>query len=392
MLLNQSEGEIEIVEISILEPSPASGNPATKTAGTWHLEKITALDTSSGQAMNVEKFDTDAADLPSQVIAWAEPASVTLPGQIIRQIADAPGLTPTVSGGMLASMLPLQVTNNANSATIFRSGWATEVEPLVLREGEGVACVQDLYGSPHAATVSMMVRVAGTGATYVIRSRDFGTRRAGNALYAVFNGVGSGVVLEVFRWMMMEDGDTVIPGIRLTRCDGYIDVAGSVELNTAIPNDPASPSLPSDVKLVRGAALVKLLGWDMGVPYRWFEGFVGAGLTTTNVNGFVPATSPNGMSTVIEQSIGTYRSVSRVARPNDIGVTVGTPDIGNLFWKAKSGSGILLRKNQGVAIAAGRGGYVDSSQLNFYDIRVTFTYRPKIGASSSLANPIVRGA
>lgn len=369
LVLNDAEGEVEILEISVLEPSPTSSAPI----GRWDLEKITDIDTSAGVAMSVTKLDTDSVDLPAEVVAWAEPAAVTSTGEVLRSIGDRPSLLPKTAGGTWGALLPMQITPTANFGTILRSG-TSPVEPVVLREGEGVALLQNGNSIPHASTCFFVVKVAG-GGSYLLRSRDFGSRRSGLPLYAIFNGVGSGVVLEIHRWHMSEDGDTYIPGIRVTRIEGYLDPQESAEVGSALKMDPSGPDLPSGVKCVRGAALTQLVGTKAGVLYDWY---IGNPSNTTVTLENLPATAPTatiGTSFTLQQQAGSYRAVTRVARLNALALACQTPDPGSLLWKAKSGAGILLKKGQGIAVAVGRGGVVDSSQLNFYDVRILFTYR-----------------
>lgn len=363
MLYNESNlGDLEVIQVRIVEPSEMSSTLAG--AGIQTLVRVSS--TSGGSEVSSFKYDTSSPDLPTEVVCLASP--VVVEGDILRNLSDCPQLQTVVASTMMASRVSGKSTNRADSSTADQI-WLSyntlnPTERIILREGEGISLVQRSGKIPRALTLNIKVCNESTGATYVFRTRDIGTLVGGRAIWSLMNNVGSGVVLGVVSISMSEDGGMgVVVGtpapttIRLIRTGGYVPGVFIPSEGDIQAHDPSRP-LPSGVKVYEGAFKAALPGYYEGSQYFW------------------DTTDSSVVNVAREQRSGLFRQIVRCPRPNRVGDICTTPDNGFDVFAAKVGAGIVLRRGEGLAIAGGRAGVLDNSQLNYFDMRVTFVYRP----------------
>lgn len=363
MLYNESNlGALEVIQVRITEPSEM----ASVLTGTGIQTLVRVSSTLGGFGVDYVKYDTLSADLPAEVVCLTSP--VVVEGDILRNLSDCPQLQTQVASTMMSSRVSGKSTNRSDSSTADQI-WLSyntrnPTERIILREGEGISLVQRSGIVPHALTLNIKVCDQSTGATYVFRTRDIGTLVGGRAVWSLMNNVGSGVVLGIVSIMMSEDGDmgialnTPSPAtIRLIRTEGYVPGVFNPDEGAILSNDPSHP-LPSGVKVYEGAFKAALPGYYEGSQYFW------------------DTTDSSVVNVAREQRSGLFRQIVRCPRPNRVGDTCATPDNGFDVFAAKVGSGIVLRRGEGLAIAGGRAGVLDNSQLNYFDMRVTFVYRP----------------
>lgn len=365
MLFNESAGgEVEVVEVRITEPSETSTAP--HGAGLHALVKVSAV--SGGSAVSHVKYDTDSLDLPSEVEFSTSTMSVT-ETELVSQVADCPQYQVNVVNALYAARAHTRLggASTAKAEHVWYSyNVLNSTEKLVLREGQGLAFVQRSGVLPHAMTVNLVLTVQSTGATYLYRSRNIGSMVSGRALWSLFNGVGSGEVIEISSIMMAEDGDlglaagTLAPTtLRLVRTVGQIPTEALLpEEGTSISHDTTRVEMPPGMKLLSGAFRAALPGFFEGVLYT------------------SDSTDHSVANIAKEQRAGVLRQIVRSNRVNRPAVTCTTPDNGFDIYKAKVGQGIILRRNEGLALVGGRAGILDNSQLNYFDMRVTFVHRP----------------
>lgn len=358
-IYNTGDGQVEVLEVLAETPS---GMVNGTQQGTYALVRITALTQGMGSLVTAVAPDTAAGTLPAQVQFVEEPDSF-VQTDTLRQVSDCPTFSATAALGAFGALQTLQLGPHISSSHRMRSGRAGgAVEPIVLREGEGLAYTQTASGVPHAGAVRFRVRVVGTSRTYIFRGKNVGTVIPGKALCALMNNTGSGVVLEVNAVSEFEDGTATLPSLRLALTDGYFEGYGEPSVGTATPMDTqASNALPSTVKLIQGPFLARLAGDSRGVPYEWYR--------THGTGGF---------SVANQQQAGSLRGVVRVPRPNTPGATTTiSKDHGVTLFKAMSGSGIVLGRGEGLSVLLGRGGTIETSSYAFYNIRFVFGYTPR---------------
>jgi hypothetical protein len=366
----------ELISLRVSPSAPLSNNTASVgKPGSLSIKRITAA--SGGDSITPIKMDTADSALPAQVLVRNNPDSVTAT-DIFRQIADAPAYSLTLVNTQFSSRTfggSMVTHQKSHFADIWRGGESTNVEPIILREGEGVGLFQDAYGTQHSMQTAAVVTNTTTGATYICRSTDLSTdRRLGEAVLAIFNGSGSGVVLAVRLWVLPEDGEAVMtPGLRLCRIAG-LALGG----DTVTPIRPdTSKSVPSALQVVRGYFQPVIAGeWQAdyysthGLTYQGT-----AGLQTWNKSQIDAGT--------LTRSIRAqdFRAIGEVP-----GMRTGTMD-DDLLFSAKAGEGIIIKPGTGLGLVAGRdiGGAVtqaigsNSTFINFDIEAVLLHYPPPAG-------------
>jgi hypothetical protein len=327
-------------------------------------------------------MDTADAALPSQVTVVNNPNSVTTTARF-RRINDCPTYGVQTANSQFSSRTyggSMVTHQKSHFSDVWRGGENVNVEPIILRAGEGIALVQEEFGLPHSMIVSAVVTNTTTGATYVCRSTDVGTDRTiGGALYAIMNGSGSGVTLAVKLMFLPMDGEaTLTPGLRLMRMDGYSlrgDAATVISADT-------SKTAPSSLRVSVGPMQIRLPGeWqpDMytthGLAYQGSGALLQAWLNAQlNAGVFTRKTYTNLFPNVgISQAIGMQSSTM-----DDC-----------LMLDSAPGSGIVVTPGQGLALVGGRFQELSqeplrgaASTFHNYDIEATILYYPPPAAPS----------
>ena len=354
----------EVTRIIVRMPGGFAGLSGTSSRGAKvGLYRTTA--TSGGTAVSPVKRDTGSASLPAQVTCTEFPSSVTTTGNPLRVLSDSPSLAfagtnqwacARVYGG---SYFPYQ---RGNAADLLRQGGDSNIELVVLREGEGVALQLDAYGWPRSAQINLTVRDMSSGATYQFRTRDIGhPYLIGQPIISLFNGSGSGVVLGVYASEFPNDGEANFPGFRIARIDG---VSGG---NAVTPwaSDTAN-SVPAALQCWAGDFETRLAGQTQGVPYDW-----------QYTHGAL-------MSVAAQQRGGTLRAITGVDPAWNVGQTPGLQygQEEKIVYSALAGSGIVLRPNEGVALLAGRGGALETSTFAYLDVAMQILHYPPLSTET----------
>jgi len=356
----------ELVNLLLSPVAPMANTTAgVGRAGALALFRTTA--SSGGDAVSPIKHNTASASLPSQVTCTTNPDSVTTTGVALKRMADAPNYFLNLANSSLSSRQfggGLASWRHDSFATLGDFGASVSCEPIVLREGEGVAVTQTEYGVPHSMIVAMIVTNTATGATYLYRSVDVATDAIiGGAIASLFNASGSGVVLAVrVAWVPL-DGETnasnlaAMPAInlRLARIQG-LDTAAAA--TTPIKAD-TSTSIPSALRTVVGPFRSRLEGsWQWDWPYTH-------GAT---------------ISILPQQNAGVFRRNPSMKAFGAVGFSLngiqrsGLGDI-NIF-SAEPGSGIIVRPGEGLGLLAGTAGLLSSSTFINYNIEATILHYP----------------
>lgn len=356
-------------EVTRVAVRPVSGfgglTGASALAARLGVYRVSAA--SGGSAIAAVKRDTGSADLPSGVVCSLFPSSVTITGAALRTLADAPSLafagsnqwtSARVYGGSMSPYL------RQNQADTIRFGGDSNVERIVLREGEGIALVLDGYGWPRSGQFNITVRNESSGATYQFRSRDIGhPYLTGQAIVSLFNGVGSGVVLGVNASEYPNDGEANFPVFRLARIDG---VRGG-DVVTPYAAD-TSHSTPAALVCTKGDCGTALFGQSSGIQYDW------------------DSTHGASIPILAQQKFAVARGISGVRPVQNVGLSPGL-QIGQdetVLFSESGGNGIVLRPNEGFALLAGRGGALETSTFATADVEMTVLhYPPPSGGGSS---------
>jgi hypothetical protein len=368
----------ELISLRVSPSAPLSNNSAAiGKPGSLSIRRITAV--SGGDSITPIRMDTADAALPAQVLVRNNPDSATAT-DIFRRIADTPAYSLTASNLQFSSRTyggSMVTHQKSHFADIFRGGESVNVEPIILREGEGIGLFQDAYGTQHSMQTAAVVTNTTTGATYICRSVDLSTdRRLNEAVLAIFNGTGSGVVLAVRLWVLPEDGEAVLtPGLRLCRIAG-LALGG----DTVTPIRPdTSKSVPTALQVVRGSFQPVIAG-EWQADYYTTHGLAfGTGATLQAWNKAQIDAGTLTRSTRAQD----FRAIGETS-----GMRTGTMD-DDLMFSAKAGEGIIIKPGTGLGLVAGRDVASNNTQaigsnstfINF-DIEAVLLHYPPPAAPS----------
>ncbi|APU88904.1 hypothetical protein Rctr197k_088 [Virus Rctr197k] len=258
---NQTGFEIDIRNIIV---TPTMGYDSTTNMKPQQLYRITA--SAAGQTVTALKNDTGSASLPAQVTAYAH-GSVTTSG-VLRQFGVLFGQRVTQGATPVAF-----VSRSPGMLAQTQCFLKTADQRVVLREGEGFAWVQDAAPIRRTQEGIFTVRNASSGATYTFRVPNTPAAEQ-DIMFALFNGAGSGVVLELVAAEICDIGmqgysdgapwqnelGNPVPGWRVVRCRSILHG----DVCTPIKYDTASDDVPSGVICSRGGCVVL----DHAAPMR----------------------------------------------------------------------------------------------------------------------------
>jgi hypothetical protein len=235
---------IAITDIQLYHPSGFNSDVANLAGnqGIIALERISAF--SGGTLATAMKFDTNSSALPAGIKLATFPLSVTPTGNI-RRFGDAFSFSILQSISWYAGLrAPGPVDTNDHSGRtaegqdVWHADGISDTEPIVLREGEGVAAIKRAYGLPQAHHWSITIRVSGTGKSYKYTLRDTGSPYClGDAIWSLFNESGSGVVIQVYVISMPDLGESNIPRYRICRIAGIVEGGTAIQIAKHDTND-----------------------------------------------------------------------------------------------------------------------------------------------------------
>lgn len=266
---------ISIESIAMSFPSPFGEDMANLygTNGRMTFDRISAY--SGGTEIASAKFDTSAGSMPSQVKLMGFPDSVTESGGCRRAIGDCSSFGYLTSISFQTMMRAPGVCDGAESGrnaeghNVLHKGDDSNLQAVVLREGEGLACIKRAFGIPQAHTWSFTVRISGTAKTYRYSARNLGSPRLVNQpIWALFNGSGSGVVLEVMVVNHVDLGESNIPKMRIVRSGGICGIGEGVAV-TPIKHDTAADL--TGVSAFAGPFQAYPLARDLGVRINYLD-------------------------------------------------------------------------------------------------------------------------
>lgn len=362
-IFNNSTDPRAIIDIRRVRLLAVSGQSITGS-GTLTVDRISAL--SGGEDVTPSKHDTNSADLPAEVLIRSIPDSVTIT-DAFRRFGDCPTFNSILAGSCFGRV---QSASTGSARTqrddIFRFPTSSSVERVILREGEGLAICEDVFSVPHAGAAGFCVRETTSGACYNIRSRDVRRRGAPDLAHiAIFNGTGSGVVLEIFHVQYPEEGEAIIPTIRIAKVSGQED---GVDATSSILQFDTEVPVPSEISAVVGPFRAKLAGEDNGVVIDWH--------TRHGIDGH---------SIAKQQDIGVFRRMTYPVPSTDAGSALLYSIASSLIWQAGGDMGIKIRPGEGFALLAGRAGVLDNSTMNCYQVEIMFNYlQPQVTKRSSI--------
>lgn len=382
-LLNTGLGDVEVTEVRVHVATETNNNVFPLIPGVFEVRRVSAY-VGGIRTIDAVEHDPSSSTLPSEVVCALKPQQVTISGNLFRSECS-------LANNFLTAPTALRFGRGQGrfnpgiggpiSGTLFAAGCgsgAGTTTGMMLREGEGLTVVYAQRGSgPIRYNYDLVVRVGSAVYRYFIPNA-FG-RSVGDPHFVLFNGSGSGVVIEVLSLVVSEQGNTVAGTgalYRLARVDGVYgaDNEQSLRYGTITNNDPAK-GCPSSVVGVLGPHRATLAGEASGFPTDWWTGAGGAVLSIAN-----------------QHRQGLVRCMRKNWRNNSPASNLAHPTPGEVIYEAKVGSGIVLSENQGLSILAGAKGTLESYGTTIVDVSMSFNYSPIYRHSVIGAGRIVGGA
>lgn len=348
---------IAITDINAYRPSGMNSDVANLTGnqGIIAIERISAF--SGGTLISAMKFDTNSNTLPAGVKLSTFPLSVTSSGNI-RRFGDAFSFSILQTISWYASLrAPGPVDTNDHSGRtseghdIWHADGISATEPIVLREGEGIAAIKRAYGLPQAHHWSITIRVSGTGKSYKYTLRDTGSPYClGDAIWSLFNESGSGVIIQVYIISMPDLGESNIPRYRLCRIAGITQGGVAIQVAKHDTND--------DIRYVSGYAgpfVADFADGGLAINYLNYQGSP------------VPIASQQQIG-IIRHFLGSNPTYTETGAPqfrfyNETEIWPGERRQGNL-----ENDSLYLNPGEGLAIIAGGAGLIECSENAYINV------------------------
>jgi hypothetical protein len=396
------------VEIRRIRLSPSSGQNPNNTSsqqaslillgGKCNLARISAV--VGGSPLAFGKHDTSVSNQPSQIQALAFPKSVTEVEDILQR-GDCPSPTFSGTGGAPANSRTILASgasrrSSLNCSDTFFSSFLGTVQGLVLREGEGVAFMQRVFSWPHAKKLRVVFRDTSgpPGHTYFFTSPDVGSPPIlSMPIWALFNGVGSGRILELVRVELAPDGaaDTNQLCTAHETNGALVNFAGNtcrlMYLDDVDGGDLIAPSAhdsnngpPPGVFCYGGPMTAYPQGYYAGIPY---DELYNPGATWLNVVQPTPGQAWPAM--IPQRQIALLRTDIFGPSPREANLPMQALGDDHVLYDARGGPGIMLPPGLGIGLVSASKDYPDMGNVfNLFDVEITFNYK----ATPSPANVV----
>lgn len=359
-----AEGKVvRVHQIRTIQPSGSNADVtnAAGNQGRIGLYRITAY--TGGEEKTFAEYDTNAASLPSQVKLVVFPDSVTT-SDMIRTFGDAFSFSILQSisfQGQLRAPGLFDVQNGSprdmpSGEQVWWAGGTAALEPIICREGQGVALVRRDYGQPQAYHWSLRIKDLATGRCYCRTLASGGSTLIGNASFAFFNGSGSGATYAVYAIGFPDFGESNIPRVRVAKIAGYEWVPGDVPDTGSISKHDTLTDT-TGIEVPKGPFVAR---WDNGLNLAYL-----------NYQTTIPIAE--------QQRAGTYR---QILQSDPWYSMTHTPNLrlenADMVYGYATASGsrdayfpdgyITLNPGEGIALLGGGNGLVETSEMAYYDI------------------------
>lgn len=353
---------VHVTDVRVAFAAPY-GSDATNTAGNGgvlSLDRITGY--SGGATLSPVSMDTNAT-----ATGWtikASPDSVTESGGQIRRFGDVKSYGIAQSISFQAQLRAPGVCDindhsgrTAESHDVWHADGIASTEPIVLRPGEGLACIRRAYGVAVSLQWGLVVIDASHTYTCVFEAAP---KYPYGPAWSVYNEQGSGINIGVMVIRMPDFGESNMPRFRLARIESIIAKAFTpAEAPTLAKHDTQSDL--SSIALV-------------GAPFRYTL----AGGLDDSISNYSGSPVPIAAA----QRVGTFRqfmvghTTTETATPNMHGGALGYASSEHEVWPGErrftswDGDEIVLRPGQSLALIGGGNGTVETSEAAHLDVEI----------------------
>lgn len=351
-------------KITVLSASVRPTKPSrTAGFGKFATRRITAA--SGGDSVQVTKFDTANASLPSQVDIKIG-ADVTNGSELFGTIINLP-LSPspfaTRALGWRYNLSTWWATSRSEGST----------QHIKLAAGEGISVAQ-LDDLPHPSGVWQLLCIIKIGTEYHNVDTAFYAREAPTSCFSIMNNTGSGVTVEVVSLEINEIGAATIttpaadaPYISYKRVEGYL---GGEEV-TPLAMDTGD-TLPASIKLVRNRLFLDMVHYEVGSksgsPSKYAYGYPSSNM-------------------IIARSAGMLRQTLTHIADNMYPGDLSFPASGfkprvqdfDIVGKVDAFQGLVLNPGEGFSVQS-----MNITHYAAYYIEIEFTHTPPVAAGGGL--------
>lgn len=232
-------GSGKLVNVQSITITETQGRTASATTNRLGVQRITGL--AGGDDVTPVALDTNNAAIPAAVLIREYVGSVTTTGTVLRTILDLPQLNPTRAVAFPSWRLP------GTADRVYGVGTVDALQGQVLREGEGLAIFTSGNVAKENFPLAVVVTIRIGAENYWIRTR-LATSSMG-AMLAIFNGAGSGVVVEVLNVAASEiatDEQGFLRRFQLETISGVTPNSAGDRIDP-VPMDSANAALPSQI-------------------------------------------------------------------------------------------------------------------------------------------------
>jgi hypothetical protein len=220
-------------------------SPNSTTLTNIDFKRITAY-TGGENILIPQKMDSNNDDLPSQIIAVEDADSVTSSVIEYRRLVNLPFYSASQTTlNRPGTLTPGNTRENLSPANFlyFNFQRASAVQGIILREGEGFAIAPKSNLVYQTIRYKVIVKFRKVSNNHCYTFSEMITTGADAVPFVLFNGSGSGVVLEIYHVDLIEVGVNTVPYLfSVERIEG-IDAHSGFEDSVIASLDPNNESL-----------------------------------------------------------------------------------------------------------------------------------------------------
>lgn len=247
------------VRVKLLNLRPLSATNALTSI--IAVQKVSGY--TGGTSLVPFKFDSTNTNLPSQVVCNIDPATVTLTaGTELRRSMTLSEQNPTRALASLCSCGNGDARSGMDSGEFIRLTGDTDVTGYILREGQGLAIVYKANSPSHGYAINIRMKNFSTGHCYRFDHILEPKYMADQTPLVLFNGSGSGIVLEVEKVQIREIGTDEIVLADYSIIDGIMGAERDGSTPCYIMSD-STDSLPTGL-IIKKNCVTARAGYKIG--------------------------------------------------------------------------------------------------------------------------------
>jgi hypothetical protein len=182
--------------------------------------------TGGDNALTPDKHDPNNDSLPATVVAFEDCDTVSVVGNAFRTIPVIPWWNESQSVlNRPGTLTPGNTREGMSTSNFFYQNFerVTTIQGLILREGEGVAVMPKANAVYYPMKYKMIIKFRKTSNNHCYSLSDAVVLSGDRIPIVLFNGSGSGVILEVYQIDIIDVGSSTFPSLfsveKIDSCD-----------------------------------------------------------------------------------------------------------------------------------------------------------------------------